>query len=394
MSTMDDAAVRAGRPVAAVMRRTYLGRSETWIYSELKHGRRYRRIVFTTRVENLDLFPWPDVYLPASLRRFSLGWWKDRLGRRLLGREPYFERIVRRENVVVLHAHFGYDAVWALPLKRRTGLPLVTTFHGGDLYHAPTVSRFRRAYERLFERGERFIVLGERMRTALVGLGCPPEKVRIVHLSVDLKEWPYVERAPHDGPLRLLFVGRLIEVKGLRYILEALALLKRQNVPVELRVIGYVGATDVADMDYERRVRELGIEDRVVFLGFRSLDEVRAEMQRADVFLQCSVTTAEGQIEGGHPTTIVEAQASGCPVIATRHSDIPAAVLDGVTGWLVAEKRPEQLADRIAWFSAHRDALPEFGRSARRLVERQHNAADQVSRLETVYDEARREAGR
>jgi len=378
-----------GLPVVAVMRKTWLGRSETWIHAEVRRARRYRKIVLTTRTENLDLFGGPRIYMPADLPRGSIQWWQDRLGRWLLRREAYFEDVVRRENVAILHAHFGYDAVWALRLKMRAGCPLVTTFHGGDLYEPATVREFAGGYHRLFHLGERFIALGENMRRALVRLGCPEEKVRVIHLAVDLDEWPYVERPPLEGVIRVLFCARLIEIKGLRYVLEAMRLLAERGVPAELTVIGYTGPADEPEMDHVAYARELGIAERVRFLGYQPPQMVREHLRRTHLFLQPSVTSRTGAIEGSHPTTLVEAQAMGCPVIGTWHSDIPEVVRDGETGWLVEEKRPDQIAVRIRWFVENPAALQEFGRRARRHIEAHYNAAIENEKLEALYDELR-----
>lgn len=375
------------RPTVAVIRKTYLARSETWIHTELRAGKRYARIVLTTRTENLDRFPWPEVYQPADLPRLTPAWWADRLGQRLFGRLPYLAGIVRRRRVALLHAHFGYDAVWALPIAQATGRPLVTTFHGGDMYEPDVVEQFAAAYRKLFSLGRRFIVLGENMRARIIHLGCPPEKVCILHLAVDPDEWPLTPRPPIQDAIQLLFCARLTEVKGLRYVLEAMKLLKERNVPAVLTVIGYVGETDVAEMNHPAYVRDLGIEERVRFLGYQPPERFREELQRAHVFLQPSVTTASGIIEGAHPTTLVEAQSSGCPVIATRHSDIPEAVRDGHTGWLVDERHPEQIADRVQWFREHPEALHAFAAQARRHVEERHNLRTEAARLEALYDE-------
>jgi colanic acid/amylovoran biosynthesis glycosyltransferase len=366
------------------MRRTFLARSETWIYVELRHGHRYPRVVLTTRTENLDLFPWPRVFMPADLPRFSSAWWRDRLGRSLLAREPYFERVVRDEGVSLVHAHFAYDAVWALPLCRRTGLPLVTTFHGADVYNPNVVRSFRAAYAQLFARGARFLALGRRMLDRAVQIGCPCEKLRLVRLSVDVDEFAFSPRPPVRDRLVLLFCGRLIEVKGLRYVIEAMARLKAMGTPAELRVIGYA---DPPDQDYPALARDLGVSDCVAFLGYQPPAAVRRQMVQAHVFVQPSVTTANGIMEGAHPVTLIEAQATGCPVIATRHSDMPDAMCDGETGWLVDERQPEQIAERARWFWDRREDLDAFGRRAREYVVANHNAAVEGRNLEAIYDE-------
>ncbi len=375
------------RPTVAVMRKTWLARSEAWIHAELRYGTRYPRIVLTTQTMHLNQFAWPKIFMPADLKRFSRAWLDDRLGRLLFGNEHYFERVVRREGVGLLHVHFGYDGVWALPLKERTGLPMVVAFHGGDMYEPDNLARFREDYARLFALGECFTVQGENMRRNLAAIGCPPEKIRLIHHSVDPNEWPYLDRPPIENEIRLLFCARLIPIKGLRYVLDAMKVLKDRSLPARLRVIGYYAETDPPEVDYEAHVRELGIEGCVDFLGYQPHSAFREELKSAHIFVQPSVTLRGQVLEGGHPFTIIEAESSGCPVIGTRHSDLPEAIPDGVAGFVVDERAPDQIADRVQWFHENPDQLRIIGRQARGHVERQHNAKVEAERLETLYDE-------
>ena len=374
----------SGKPIVALMRKTYLGRSEVFIYNEMLFSERYDRVVLTTRQENLDIFPWPKVFMPADLPRLHVDWVNDRLSRMLFGRELYFERVCREENVRVLHPHFAYDSVWAMPLKKATGLPMVTSFHGADIYNQANVDPLREEYDELFERGEAFIAMGARMRQRAIDLGCPPERVHIVHYSVNVDDHPFNPRRPIEDKLVLLFCARLIEVKGLRYVIEAMPILKERGVPVEFRAIGYA---DPPDMDYPALAEELGVADCVTFLGYQPPTRVREEMANCHVFIQPSVTTHDGIIEGAHPTTFCESQAIGCPVIGTRHSDIPEVVREGETGWLVDEKKPEQIADKVQWFYEHPDGLQAFGRRAREHIESRHNAVTEGRKLEDIYAE-------
>jgi len=375
---------QAEKKIVALMRKTWLGRSEVFIYNEALFSERYDRIVLTTRTENLDRFPWPRIFMPADVPRFSVRWLDDRIGRMVFRREAYFETVCREQRARVLHPHFAYDAVWALPLKKARGLPMVTSFHGADIYNQRTVDLLREEYDELFERGERFLAMGSRMRDRAIALGCKPERIRVVHYSVDVATHPFRPRPPVTDRLTLLFCARLIEVKGLRHIIEALPVLREQRVPVELRVIGYA---DPPDMDYPALAARLDVADLVKFLGYQPPPRVREEMATCHIFLQPSVTTRDGIIEGAHPTTLCESQAIGCPVIATRHSDIPEAVLDGVTGRLVDEKKPEQIAEAVKWFWDHPGEIAAYGRRAREHVEKRHNAVVEGRKLESVYDE-------
>ena len=371
------------RPTAALMRRTWLGKSETFIYAELKSGLRYDRIILATRTENLDLFPWPRIFKPEDLPRLSANWWRDRVGRKLLGREPHLEKVCKSESVRILCPHFAYDAVWAMPLKRRTGLPMVTTLHGADMWIRENVETFREAYDELFEVGERFVVQGSNMRRGLEAIGCPPGKIRIVHLFCDIGRFAYRERPPVHERFIMLFCGRFVEKKGLPDLLAAVEILNEKGRPVELRIAGY------GDKEAELRewTREHRLERVVRFLGYLSPEAVRQQLQQTHLFCQPSVVASDGDREGAYPTTLIEAQASGCPILGTCHCDIPEVVRDGVTGLLVPEHSPEALAEKAEWLMDHPEALSEFGRRARQHVQTHYNPRIEAEKLEAIYDE-------
>ena len=374
---------RNDRRTAALMRRTYLGKSETFVYAELKSGWRYGKIVLTTRTENLDLFPWPRIHMPADLPRLSGRWLRDRIGRKLLGHEPYFEEVCRSEDVRVLCPHFAYDAVWAMPLKKRLGLPMVTTLHGADMWIRRNVEAFREEYDQLFEIGERFVVQGNNMRRGLEAIGCPAEKIRIVRLFCDIDRFEYHERPPLTDRLIMLFCGRFVEKKGLPDLLAAVEILKAKGRKVELRIVGY------GELEPQLRswTREHDLEDVVRFLGYQPPYQVKRRFDEAHVFCQPSVVAANGDQEGAHPTTLIEAGAMGCPVLGTFHCDIPEVVLDGVTGLLVPEHSPELLAEKAEWLMDHPEALNEFGRNARKHIETNFNPRIEAKKLEAIYDE-------
>ena len=168
--------------------------------------------------------------------------------------------------------------------------------------------------------------------------------------------------------------------------LEAVRDLRREGRALEFRMIGDDTLTDGG---YAARVnayiREHGLEECVTRLGFVNHERYLEEMDRADVFLHPSVTDSRGATEGGAPTTILEAQALGMPVVSTLHCDIPNVTVPGESALLVPER------DRGALVGALRELLDDpgrweaMGRAGRAHVEAHHDIATEARRLERRY---------
>jgi glycosyltransferase involved in cell wall biosynthesis len=238
-------------------------------------------------------------------------------------------------KATVLHAHFGNYAASILPVRRIAGLPLVVSFYGWDASAAPL--REPRLYEPLFKESACVVALSREMRDVLARLGCPPEKIEIVHVAVRgarLRERA-ARGAPSRGPASgdgragvpvVLAVGRLVEKKGLDDALDAVALVARSGVPFQFRIVG--GGPLRSSL--EERARRLGIAELVTFIGEVDRDRVFDEMEAADIFFLPSRTAASGDREGT-PTVLIEAGALGIPSVATLHAGTPEVVVDGAT---------------------------------------------------------------
>ena len=238
-------------------------------------------------------------------------------------------------------AHFGPFGVRAAHL-RRAGLlhgPIATVFHGYDMSVAHVVASQQAAYAMLFRETELLLPISDFWRDRLIAWGAPREKIVVHRMGVDVD--PTVELSaerPIGRPLRVLSVGRFTEKKGLRYAIEG----ARGAVhDVRLRIIGY--GEGEAEL---RACAAGGHKERIAFLGAMPHAAVLAEVAQADVFLLPSVVAANGDMEG-IPVAIMEAMVQGAIVIATRHSGIPELVTDGVSGLLVDERSPEQIATAL-----------------------------------------------
>ena len=172
-----------------------------------------------------------------------------------------------------------------------------------------------------------------------------------------------------------------MEVKGIEYLIRAFARLAPRVPEVELVIIG--------EGPLKRRLqalaRSLGVAARVRLLGAQSHDQVLAWMRKAAMFVLPSVRTGTGRSEG-LGMVLLEAAASGVPMVGTRHGGIPEVIVDGQTGCLATERDSDELAARMAELFADDTRRARMARNARALVETRFDLRKQTEKLEDFYD--------
>ena len=229
------------------------------------------------------------------------------------------------------------------------------------------------------------------MRDRLISLGCAKEKIRLQRIALPLGDIPFrPPRDPGAGPVRILFSARFVEKKGLLDAIQAVDRLVQERRHIEFRIAG--------DGPQAPQVRELlrtcRLEGQVRLLGFLDHASHLREMAEADLFLQPSVTAADGDSEGGAPTTLIEAQAVGLPIVSTNHADIPYVVVPGKSALLVPERDPEALAHALRELIDHPRRWGEMASAGRAHVESRHDVRREVLQLEAIYDEVAESASR
>lgn len=366
--------------------------SETFIYAYIVNQQRYQPIVISEYAINQDRFPVPHL---ITHRRPNI-WYEKGLKilrnylvqyvPRELFMSRFYERAVRESDAQVMHVHFGVPGMMLLPIKRRLELPMLVSFYGYDLSQAPSAlgeDLYRRTG--LFQIGEAFTAEGGHARRCLLELGCPEEKAHVLHIGVDLDRFSFVPRVLKNGERpRVLFCGRFVEKKGLLYALQALARVQRAGYDFEFMVIG----DGPQSLQARKLVDDLQLQDQARFLGIVSHDELSRWYQGCHIFLAPSATDlATGETEGGAPTVLLEAQATGMPVASTTHADIPEVVRHGETGLLAPERDVEMLAQHLIWLIDHPEQWPQIGERGRAHIMAEYNIRTQAQRLESLYDE-------
>jgi colanic acid/amylovoran biosynthesis glycosyltransferase len=370
---MSAPADRDPRPIAAIFRTPVFNPTERFIQDQAAALTRWRPLVVGLERKG--------EVLPALRDGMILS--AGMAGRLLFsarGRGGRIEARLRAAGPKLIHAHFGTDGLKVLPLARALGVPLVTHLRGYDVTLSkaaligsgrPTWIRYALGRRRLMRGGDLFLAVSDALRERAIALGYPADRTLTHYNGVDLDRFQ-----PGKGPREpglVLHVGRLVEKKGTAVLIEAMA--------------GIAGGRLVVIGDGPLRgALERRAGPAVQFLGALPPDEVAHWMRRASVLAAPSLTARDGDAEG-LPNVVVEAAASGLPVVATRHSGIPEAVTEGETGFLVPERDRAALAGRLGALLGAEDLRRAMGAAARRLAEERFDRARLTARLEAIYDE-------
>lgn len=370
---------------------SWLPQTQTWIYGQLAELQRLGvdAQVICERRENPEQFAIAGLHCLDSAHPLEYRW--SKLLRRMGVRHypDYLVRVGKSMHAEILHSHFGHVGWANLDAARRLRARHIVTFYGFDVNKLPQSAQWRQRYKRLFAEADLFLCEGSHMARCLVDLGCPAHKVKVQHLGVDAAQIEFSPRRWQPGePLRVLVAATFTEKKGIPYAIEALGRVA-QAVPVVLTLIGDARA-DAETRDEKRRILDLlastGLQSHARLLGFQTHEVMMREAYQNHLFLQPSVTAADGDTEGGAPVSIIEMLASGMPVIATRHCDIPEVMGKDLEDMLAPERDAAALADRIRTLLAEPGRWGGLARAGRGHVEAQYDRKVQGERLLAIYD--------
>lgn len=303
----------------------------------------------------------------------AAGWWTAR-------------RVARRHRATVMHGHWvvpgGVTAAFAAP-----DLPLVVSLHGSDIFVAERVAAARAAARAAFRRAAYVTACSSDLATRAIRLGADPERIEVVPYGVDAARFrpDATARAAvrHElgvggGVLLIAAAGRLVRKKGFEYLVDAMA-----RLPDAVLALAGEGTLREA---LARRSAAAGVAERIRLLGNRTQDQVAALFAAADVIVAPSIRDDAGNVDG-LPNVVMEALASGTPLVTTSAGGIGAVVEHDVNALLVPERDAAAIAAAVG---ALRDPARRatLGASARALVERRFGWQRTAERLEAAYRHA------
>ena len=367
----------------AIFRNNLFRISEPFVTQQAERSRRYRPVY----LGRLRFGPAPPG--SASFALADAGRWRSLPGVawQVASRSPAaFERLLAGHAPALVHAHFGIDGVYALPLARRLGVPLVTTFHGFDatlsnaaLLCSPVWANYPLHRGELARQGALFLCVSSFIRDQVLAQGFPAARTHVHYTGVDCDATR--PRDPGEETATILHVARLVEMKGTATLLHAYAGLAAGHPGVSLVVVG----DGPLRRGLERLAGALGIGEQVRFLGALPHAEVMGWMRRAAMLVLPSVRTATGRVEG-LGMVLLEAAATGVPVVGSRVGGIPEGLVEGETGLLAPARDAAALGACIGALLGDPERRRRMGAAARGFVERRFDLGRRTAALEGFYD--------
>ncbi len=387
---MSETTVQADPPVVASYCTTFLKPEMRHIYRQVTGLQRYRTLVMTRERLEAETFPFDDIeVIPRARKNFVKRFWL----KYVMQKAPVYYRgelqvllkILRRRPADLMHVYFGHTGVHLLPFIREWDKPCVVSFHGMDIQPRPQQEGFDAQMQELLQTVPLVLARSHSLLAGLERLGCPKEKLRLNRTGIPLVQFPFQQRPmPVDGAWRFVQACRLITKKGLATALRAFAKFHAQCPQARFCIAG----DGPMKPQLAVLIAELGLHDAVELRGFLGQQELADLYARSHIFLHPSEMPPD-QNQEGVPNSMLEAMATGLPVLATTHGGIPEAVTHERTGLLVGERDEEALFQAMAEITADPDRLYILGQAASRAVREEFEQGQQIEKLESYYDEAR-----
>jgi len=290
-------------------------------------------------------------------------------------------RLAKESGVRNIHAHFAtLPALTAYIISELTEISYSITAHAHDIFVDTAMLRQK------MERASFVVTISEFNKSYLLKLfpDIPDEKIQVVRCGVEPEHYsclPLNHPPGRQRNPRILCVASLEPYKGIEYLIRACGLLRRSVQDFQCQIIG--------DGKDRRRlqalIRKLQLEERVQLLGPRRQDEVMEQLSQADLFVLPSVVARNGQMEG-IPVALMEAMASGVPVVASRLSGIPELVEHGKNGLLVPPGDEIALSRALELLCLHGGMRKRFGRQGCEKVVKEFHLRKNVAELDSLLN--------
>ncbi len=323
----------------------------------------------------------PIIFLRAFILQPRRAWRYLSKGFRQFGfdtfRRFYLDSALILAAPDLIHFEFGSLAVGRTYVKELLNCKMTVSFRGYDLNFSGIEDPHY--YSEVWKTADGIHCLGQDLWARAQKRGCPSNKNHaLISPAIDAGFFtPQRHRSFSDQPIHILSVGRLEWKKGYEFALEAVRILKGQGLRLDYRIVG--------DGNYLESVafcrHQLGLEDCVSFLGAQSQEEIRDQMQWADLFLHAAVSE-------GFCNAVLEAQSMELPVVCTDADGLSENVVDGETGFVVPRRDPQALAQKLSVFAKDPDLRKRMGQSGRQRVLAHFQLSDQIRAFEDFYGKA------
>jgi len=366
--------------------------SEVWLWRQMVGFKRVRPYVLTWKYLNSETFKPNEVsvhilpFHPRPAEGKGISRWIFRLrslpsvnfygarGQELKAIERWFSDIKPK----VILCHTGQVALKMLPIAQRFAVPLIAHFHGADLSSSLQNRWYRWSLLHSLRHFSAIVVVGRHQMKWMIEHDVQAARVHIIPCGVPTQVFKHKARQPSQG-IQFICVCRLFEGKGVGYCIRAFAHVVKEITNGNLLIVGD-GPLRPA---LEALRHELGLGECVTFTGSVCPDRVRDILSESDIFIQHSLVSSTGWVEG-FGVSIAEAAATGLPIVGTRCGGIVDQVIDGKTGFLVEQRDVDRMADCMLKLARDAKLREQLGKAGRERMVREFDTEKQIAKLENV----------
>ncbi len=292
-----------------------------------------------------------------------------------LARAASMVEVIKPLDIQHIHAHWAtYPSTASVLLSDVLHTPFSFTSHAHDIFVEDQLIKYK------VDRCKFACTISHHnVRWLASKYGADSSKVHVVHCGIDLEQMRSFGEVERNTSI--LAVGRFDEIKGFKYLIEAIGILKSEYPDIHCELVGAVDGDTLTPL--QARISELGIEENIDLLGAQSQDVVVEKMKSCGVFVLPCVVGSDGNMDG-IPVVLMEAMALGTPVVSTGISGIPELIEHEKNGILVEPNDPLSLARGIKCTLSGKN-LDERVKAARERITNEFNIEHEVSKLETLF---------
>jgi glycosyltransferase involved in cell wall biosynthesis len=271
----------------------------------------------------------------------------------------------------IIHANWSLSGLAAYFTHLFHKCPYIVTIHGSDIFKTLNQKFLRIPVKISLQNAEFIIAVSKALSSTAMKLGIPGNKFQIIPTGLNVQKFPVASTQQRTNSL--LFVGSLIERKGVIYLLEAMIFVKEKYPEYKLLIVG----EGVLRNQLETYVYEHNLEDHVFFLGTKSQQEVSRLMRKAKLFILPSIEEGQGAV-------LVEAMSSGTPCIGSNVGGIPDVISEDV-GMLFEPGNSKELFKAISCMLDSEDFWNQASKCARIRAEEVYNWDLLASKITVLY---------
>lgn len=286
---------------------------------------------------------------------------------------------LQKNGIDTLLANYGLMGVALADACEKANIRLFVHFHGFDASEYKTLDTYKVRYKILFQKVEGIIVVSNDMKKQLISLGADSTKIYLNSYGVETNK--FTGALPETKNPIFISVGRFTAKKAPQLTIQAFSTVLTKVPNARMIMIGdgelWEESKQIAD--------KLNILDKIDFQGKKSPEQIAEQLREARIFVQHSRIAENGDSEGT-PNTVLEASATGLPIISTRHAGIKDAVVHEETGFLVEEGDWESMAEYMIQLAQDPNLCGQMGRAARKHIEKNYEMSKRVRTLKDILE--------